>query len=109
MVKLKSSTNVWKPTLGVSPQKSNIFGYNGYLWLNGGITPTIMPPPKFYGPYQVLQHIGEVAYKLALPPTAKIDPVFHVSCLKKVIGNNCRIQTRLPELDEKGSIWLQPE
>eukprot|EP00253_Pinus_taeda_P008995 PITA_08995 len=55
------------------------------------------------------QHIGEVAYKLALSPTAKIHLVYHVSCLKKVIGNNCRIQTSLPELDEEGSIWLQPE
>eukprot|EP00253_Pinus_taeda_P021957 PITA_21957 len=55
------------------------------------------------------QRIGEVAYKLAFLPTAKIHPVFHVSCLKKVIGNNCRIQTSLPEVDEEGSIWLQPE
>eukprot|EP00253_Pinus_taeda_P017330 PITA_17330 len=55
------------------------------------------------------QRIREVAYKLALPPTAKIHPVFHISCLKKVIGNNCRIQTSLLELDEEGSIWLQPE
>eukprot|EP00253_Pinus_taeda_P032510 PITA_32510 len=64
---------------------------------------------KFYRPYQVLQCIGELAYKLALPPTAKIHPVSHVSCLKKVIGNHCQIQTNLPELDEEGSIWLQPE
>eukprot|EP00253_Pinus_taeda_P033368 PITA_33368 len=65
--------------------------------------------PKLYGPYQVLQRIGEVAYKLALPPTTKIHPVLHVSCLKKVIGNNCRIQSTLLEFYKEGSIWLQPE
>jgi len=58
--------------------------------------------PKFYRLYQILQCIGEVAYKLALPPTAKIHPIFHVSCLKKVVGNHCRIQTSLSELDEEG-------
>eukprot|EP00253_Pinus_taeda_P027839 PITA_27839 len=55
------------------------------------------------------QRIGEVAYKLAFPPTAKIHLVFHVSCLNKVVGNHCRIQTSLPKLDEEGSILLQPE
>eukprot|EP00253_Pinus_taeda_P005793 PITA_05793 len=53
--------------------------------------------------------IGAVAYKLALPPTSKIHPDFHVSCPKKVVGNNFRIQTILPKLDEEGSLWIQPE
>jgi hypothetical protein len=65
--------------------------------------------PKFYGPYTILKHIGPMAYKLALPNHSKLHPVFHVSCLKKVLGSNCRVQTSLPELDEEGSIWLQPE
>jgi hypothetical protein len=65
--------------------------------------------PKFYGPYQIIQCIGQVTYKLALPTHSKIHPVFHVSCLKKVVGSNCKVQTNLPELDEEGSIWLQPE
>jgi hypothetical protein len=65
--------------------------------------------PKFYGPYTMLKHVGQVAYQLALPNHSKLHPVFHVSCLKKVIGAKCQIQTNLPELAEEGSIWLQPE
>jgi hypothetical protein len=53
--------------------------------------------------------VGQVAYQLALPSQSKLHPVFHVSCLKKVIGTRCQIQTNLPELAEEGSIWLQPE
>jgi hypothetical protein len=64
--------------------------------------------PKFYGPYTILKRVGWVAYQLALPSHFKLHPVFHVSCLKKVIGTKCQTQTNLPELDEEGSIWLQP-
>jgi hypothetical protein len=65
--------------------------------------------PKFYGPYTVLKHVGQVTYQLALPSQSKLHPVFHVSCLKKVIGTRCQIQTNLPELATEGSIWLQPK
>ena len=65
--------------------------------------------PKFYGPYIILKRVGQVAYQLALPSQSKLHLVFHVSCLKKVIGTRCRIQTNLPKLVEEGSIWLQPE
>jgi hypothetical protein len=65
--------------------------------------------PKFYSPYIVLKCVGQVAYQLALPSHSKLHPIFHVSCLKKVIGAKCQIQTNLPELAEEGSIWLQPE
>jgi hypothetical protein len=65
--------------------------------------------PKFYGPYIVPKHVGQVAYHLALPSQSKLHLIFHVSCLKKVIRTWCQIQTNLPELAEEGSIWLQPE
>jgi hypothetical protein len=42
--------------------------------------------PKFYGPYTVLKRVGKVTYQLAFPIHSKLHPVFHVSCLKKVIG-----------------------
>jgi hypothetical protein len=65
--------------------------------------------PKFYGPYTILKHVGQVAYQLALPNHLKLHPIFHLSCLKTMIGAKFQIQTNLPELFEEGSIWLQPE
>ena len=48
-------------------------------------------------------------YKLELPTSSRVHLVFHVSCLKKVIGNKILVQTIFPELDEEGKIILDPE
>jgi hypothetical protein len=41
---------------------------------------------QFFSPYLVVSKVGEVAYRLALPTTAKIHDVFHVSMLKPFKG-----------------------
>ena len=37
--------------------------------------------PKCYGPFRVIKEISPVAYRLQLPPSWNIHPVFHVSLL----------------------------
>ena len=65
--------------------------------------------PKYYGPYKVLQNIGSMVYKLELPTSSWVHPVFHVSYLNKVIGEKLPFQKILLELDEEGKIILEPE
>jgi hypothetical protein len=50
-----------------------------------------------------------MAYKLELPASSQVHPVFHVSCLNEVKGDKISVQTRLTELDEEGKIILDLE
>ena len=44
--------------------------------------------PRYMGPYEIVERIGEVAYRLRLPPElARIHDVFHVSMLRKYIAD----------------------
>ena len=62
-----------KVFLKVSPWKKVMrFGKNGKL------------SPRFIGPYEVIEKVGPVAYRLALPSDLeKIHNVFHVSMLRR--------------------------
>jgi hypothetical protein len=37
---------------------------------------------KFFGPFKILSQVNDVAFRLRLPSSMKIHPVFHVSLLK---------------------------
>jgi hypothetical protein len=50
--------------------------------------------PKFYDPYTILKWVGQVAYQLSFPSHLKLHPVFHVSCLKNVIGTKCQMSNQ---------------
>ncbi|XP_042038313.1 uncharacterized protein LOC121784216 [Salvia splendens] len=64
-----------KVFLKVSPSKGiTRFGIKGKL------------KPRFIGPYEILDEVGPVAYRLALPPSLEnVHNVFHVSQLRKYV------------------------
>ena len=65
--------------LSISPWKGVLrFGKKGKL------------SPHYMGPYEIVERIGEVAYRLRLPPElTRIHDVFHVSMLRKYRSLTC--------------------
>jgi hypothetical protein len=62
--------------------------------------------PHFFGPYRVRRRIGAIAYELELPHGSIIYNVFHVSYLKKSLGQHIRPIEVLPPMDEEGQLVL---
>lgn len=66
--------------------------------------------PRFYGPYQIIEKVGIVAYRLALPPNSQIHNVFHVSMLRKHLGPvHSPISSQPPPVSDDSIILPQPE
>ena len=48
--------------------------------------------PRYIGPFEILDRVGEVAYRLALPPSLEgVHNVFHVSQLRRYIRDESHV------------------
>ena len=63
---------------------------------------------KYYGPYLITERIGLVTYKLGLLSTSKIHTIFHVSLLKKKVGNRVVVQSELPYMNDDEQFLVKP-
>ncbi|KAL5803157.1 hypothetical protein ACOSQ4_031462 [Xanthoceras sorbifolium] len=64
---------------------------------------------RFYRPFEILEKIGKVAYRLKLPTTSRIHPVFHVSVLKQKIGDSKTVLETLPTVSDNDVFLPVPQ
>lgn len=64
---------------------------------------------RFYDPFKILARKGPAVCKLLLPDACQIHPVFHVSQLKRQIGDKVIPTKDLPLADSEGNIKMAPE
>ena len=65
--------------------------------------------PRFVGPFKILERIGPVAYRLALPPNlARIHDFFHVLVLRQYILDVVHVLDWNVLQVEDGQLALEP-
>jgi hypothetical protein len=59
--------------------------------------------PKWIGPFEVVQVVGPIAYKLKMNPGWRVHPVFHVSLLEPYRESG-RVQPPPPSIEMEGAL-----
>ena len=53
--------------------------------------------PRYIGPFEVLQRVGTLAYRIALPPElSHVHNVFHISMLRKYVHDPMHVINHYP-------------
>jgi hypothetical protein len=63
---------------------------------------------KYYEPFMVMEKIKPAVYKIQLPASTNIHPLFHVSQLKQHLGPKVVPQTNLPPGTSEGYFKTEP-
>ncbi|KAI5344802.1 hypothetical protein L3X38_012679 [Prunus dulcis] len=66
--------------------------------------------PRYIGPYEIIEHVGPVDYRLALPADlAQLHDVFHIFMLRKYISDPSHVlEEQLVELEDDFTYVEQP-
>jgi hypothetical protein len=66
--------------------------------------------PQYCGPFEILDRVVPIAYRLALLPIVKAHNIFHVSLLKKYVhDSNHIIDWSMIQVEPEGQFLPEPQ
>ncbi|KAL5805499.1 hypothetical protein ACOSQ4_028232 [Xanthoceras sorbifolium] len=108
-VRMKKYYDLWRMNVEFEPGDYLYFKLQPYRQKSLKKKFNVKLSQRYYGPFKVLERVGEVAYRLDLPPTSRLHLVFHVSVLKKRVRDPKLVINELPVFDNERRILLQPK